>query len=221
MPQCYNCSAPLPANTNRCRYCGTRNDVDLRNGRFYAVSQDNSERTCPHCEEPLQTISVRSRTPLSIERCRICYGLFFDTGEIETLLTDSLPDVFDINLEHIRSINQDRYRTGGKVKYIKCPVCGILMNRVNFGYRSGVVVDRCKSHGVWLDNGEITHLMEWRKAGGQLLHEKNVQRSRETKKLAWNQSSLNEKYSDHCYSNTVMDNDLIETLSSVIFKLFD
>ena len=26
-------------------------------------------------------------------------------------------------------------------------------------------------HGIWLDNGELTHLMEWKKAGGQLLHE--------------------------------------------------
>jgi Zn-finger nucleic acid-binding protein len=40
------------------------------------------------------------------------------------------------------------------------------MSRVNFGYRSGVVIDRCTNHGIWLDSGEITHLMEWKKAGG-------------------------------------------------------
>ena len=45
------------------------------------------------------------------------------------------------------------------------------MNRVNFGQRSAVVVDQCLIHGVWLDNSELTHLMEWKKAGGQLLHQ--------------------------------------------------
>ena len=61
-----------------------------------------------------------------------------------------------INIKHIQAINDDRYQSE-QVKYVKCPVCRILMNRVSFGYRSGVVVDRCGKHGIWLDNGEITH----------------------------------------------------------------
>ncbi|MBM4208918.1 MAG: hypothetical protein FJ190_13385 [Gammaproteobacteria bacterium] len=28
-------------------------------------------------------------------------------------------------------------------------------------------------HGIWLDNGELTHLLEWKKAGGQLLQEEH------------------------------------------------
>jgi Zn-finger nucleic acid-binding protein len=55
------------------------------------------------------------------------------------------------------------------VTYIKCPVCTKLMNRVNFGTKSGVIVDRCRDHGVWLDGGELRHLFEWMKAGGKLL----------------------------------------------------
>ncbi len=41
------------------------------------------------------------------------------------------------------------------------------MNRVNFAYRSGVVVDKCRDHGLWLKSGELIHLLEWKKAGGQ------------------------------------------------------
>lgn len=95
------------------------------------------------------------------------------------------------------------------------------MNRINFGYRSGVIVDSCKSHGVWLDNGEITHLMEWRKAGGQLLHEKNTQRSLANQNKIHKKSSTDENFSRFSFSNTAMDEDIIESLSSVIFKLFD
>jgi len=45
------------------------------------------------------------------------------------------------------------------------------MNRINFGTKSGVIVDRCKEHGVWLDGGELRHLFEWMKAGGKLLQQ--------------------------------------------------
>ncbi len=35
--------------------------------------------------------------------------------------------------------------------YRPCPVCTRLMNRVNFGRRSGVLIDRCRAHGSWFD----------------------------------------------------------------------
>ena len=43
------------------------------------------------------------------------------------------------------------------------------MNRSLHGKRSGVVVDRCRDHGLWLDAGELRQLLEWARAGGALL----------------------------------------------------
>jgi Zn-finger nucleic acid-binding protein len=40
------------------------------------------------------------------------------------------------------------------------------MNRVNFGKRSGVIVDVCKEHGVWFDRGELTQAIEFVAKGG-------------------------------------------------------
>jgi Zn-finger nucleic acid-binding protein len=40
-------------------------------------------------------------------------------------------------------------------------VCGELMVRRNFGETSGVVVDVCSPHGVWLDRGELGQLLEF------------------------------------------------------------
>lgn len=55
-----------------------------------------------------------------------------------------------------------------------------MMNRINFGSRSGVVIDRCKEHGVWLDAGELRQLCEWIKHGGKLLDkEKTEERKKE------------------------------------------
>lgn len=176
MAVCKSCSAALEPNTNRCHYCGVRNDVDLEAKHEFSVSTPHSNRICPHCNITLQTIELKMGEALYIERCNECFGLFFDPGEIDILLNSTVTSVDNVNLKHIQNINKDRYQSK-KVKYIKCPECRMMMNRVNFGYRSGVVIDQCRKHGIWLDNGEITHLMEWKKAGGQLLdQQKNPQK---------------------------------------------
>ena len=58
MARCNSCSAPLPANTNKCLYCGIRNDVDLTGKHDYSIYNEASDRICPHCDKPLQTIAL-------------------------------------------------------------------------------------------------------------------------------------------------------------------
>jgi Zn-finger nucleic acid-binding protein len=221
MARCTSCSAPLLANTNRCLYCNTRSDVDLHAKHPYKVEKLLSKRICPNCDKSLQTIRLKTPEPLAIERCQTCFGLFFDKGEIEMIMQSSVSNVFDINHEHIDNINKDRYRKPQKIRYLKCPDCQRHMNRVNFGQRSGVVVDQCIVHGIWLDSGELTHLLEWKKAGGQLLHQEHdveMEKQRQQK-----QNVLPGKAAD--YSNTsgsfssALEVDLIETVAGLLGKL--
>jgi Zn-finger nucleic acid-binding protein len=166
MTNCKNCAAPLIANTNICEYCGTRNDVDLQDKQFHKINQA-SGKNCPCCDIPLQTMSLEMNRQFYIERCPDCFGLFFEPDELETLLECSISHVHSVNFQLLDNINQERYQRETHIQYVKCPVCHILMNRVNFAYRSGVVVDRCRDHGTWLKCGELIHLLEWKKAGGQ------------------------------------------------------
>lgn len=177
MPNCKNCSAPLPANSLVCAYCGTRNDIDLRGVHQYTVEKPQSERICPRCDKPLRTIDVQADESFLIEQCESCTGMFFDPGEVEALLEKSVSNVFVIDFSRITMINKQKRHEDYPVGYIKCPVCRKFMNRVNFGHRSGVIVDRCRDHGVWLDGGELRHLMEWTKAGGKLLHQQARERA--------------------------------------------
>lgn len=167
MTICKSCSAPLPANTNFCEYCGVRNDVDLQDQQNYTITAQ-SERICPVCHLPLQGIDLNVNGHFQIEHCTSCFGLFFAPGEIEALLDKAVSEVVTVNWQWLERINQERYPIDHKVKYLKCPECQVLMNRENFGYRSGVVVNLCSKHGIWLESGEMTHLLEWKKAGGQL-----------------------------------------------------
>jgi Zn-finger nucleic acid-binding protein len=229
MPYCKSCAAPLPPYTSRCEYCGVKNDIDLKGISEFTVSQAHSERCCPLCTIPMETIGVNMIDNFYIERCSRCFGLFFDPEKLSVLLDKAVDTVYSINLQKIHAMNQmdsaDAFRQHA---YIKCPVSGELMNRVNFGARSGVVIDQCK-HGVWLDNGELLKLLEWRKAGGQLLHEKmkveRLEREKTQREKEVAQRLAGKLYAEptfHCGSDE-STLDLLPILVStvkLIFRLF-
>ena len=226
MAKCTNCSAPLPPNSIQCEYCGSRNDIDLKGVNYYTTHEVDSERICPRCGISLQTIDLKLDGRFLIERCNQCLGLFFDPGEIEALLEATVSNVFAINRSRLDSINSAKRVNDYGVSYIACPTCSKLMNRVNFGAKSGVIVDRCKDHGVWLDGGELRHLFEWMKAGGKLLdkeREEQLRKLEAEKKKAENclpqpSSSVGE-YSDFdMYGGHLRsaDPDLFEMVRSAI-----
>jgi Zn-finger nucleic acid-binding protein len=178
MARCSNCKAPLPDGSLLCAYCGDRNDIDLQGIHYYTTHENDSPRTCPRCDIRLKTLDLNLGGRFLIERCDQCLGLFFDPGELEALLDAAVKNVFLIDRSGLDGINLNRQPSQYPVSYIKCPVCSGLMNRVNFGVRSGVIIDRCKAHGVWLDGGELRHLMEWMKMGGKLLDQERQEQTR-------------------------------------------
>lgn len=185
MANCTNCSAPLPQDSIICTYCGSRNDTDLKGVHYYTTHEVESERICPRCSIPLRTIDLNITGRFLIERCDECLGLFFDPNELEALLEATVSNVFAINKSQLDTNRLVKRTDEQGAFYIKCPICTKIMNRVNFGTNSGVIVDRCKEHGVWLDGGELRHLFEWMKAGGKLLQQKREQEQRriEARKL--------------------------------------
>ena len=53
-----------------------------------------------------------------------------------------------------------------RVKYLPCPRCRQLMNRVNFAQRSGIIVDVCAGHGTWFDANELHRIVQFIRDGG-------------------------------------------------------
>ena len=164
-------------NKLRCQFCGVRGDLDFHTQLPTQNLQRETSRTCPDCHVTLQPIKMQASDTLRMYRCGDCYGMHFDRGELQRALGDPLFRASEINLELIENINIDRYRGHkNKIRYRQCPKCQRPMNRRVFSYRSGVTVDICHQHGIWLDNGELIHLLEWSKAGGQ---KKAIQREQE------------------------------------------
>ncbi len=167
---CLNCAAPLPAKSAKCRHCGTLNDVDLRTVHRSVASTAASDRKCPRCETLMESVDLGFEGGFFIERCDRCLGLFFDPGELEHVLSVSAQNVHEVDRQRLQVMIAEEYaNTPRPVKYIECPVCGTLMNRRAFGAKSGVIVDGCRDHGVWLDGGELAQIVKWAKAGGRII----------------------------------------------------
>ncbi|MCX5883619.1 MAG: zf-TFIIB domain-containing protein [Deltaproteobacteria bacterium] len=201
MANCSNCSAPLPPNSIQCDYCGSRNDIDLKGINYYTTHEIESERICPRCNIRLRTIDLKIGGKFLIERCDECLGLFFDPGELEALLEATVSNVFTINRSSLDNLNTTMRPNDYGVSYIKCPICSKLMNRINFGTKSGVIVDRCTDHGVWLDGGELRHLFEWMKAGGKLLQQERQEQIKKEEEVE--QERQSRKPYSHLASDSV------------------
>ncbi len=169
MANCYNCGAPLPLRSNLCSYCNSMNDIDLQRNVTYSDSDQNKDRHCPRCNCGLMTIDLTNNGALLIERCERCFGLFFDIGELEAYLESSNKRKSDINYHIITTLTNENHHQEHPVMYLRCPVCKNLMNRINYGKKSGVVVNKCPNHGIWLDSGCLDHLVGWTRAGGMEL----------------------------------------------------
>jgi Zn-finger nucleic acid-binding protein len=116
-----------------------------------------------------------------VDRCIQCQGEFIDRNALGRLLTA---------VEAQTSSRAPYSRPSpftDPVRYRKCPVCGEMMLRRNFRESSGVVVDECAAHGVWLDRGELKALMAFAASGALAKAERDIMAREAAKKQidAW------------------------------------
>jgi Zn-finger nucleic acid-binding protein len=116
-----------------------------------APSQPHTGRRCPRCKAGL---SQQALGPTRIERCASCHGVWIAAAEFNQLLRD-----LD-RLEAVRARELAHHEPERTVSYVACPRCSEIMERRNFGRSSGIMVDTCKRHGIWLDRGELRRVAE-------------------------------------------------------------
>ncbi len=116
-----------------------------------------------------------------MRECQKCEGLWLDTPIFKLICADRerqaviLGDAF---------AHEDKPEIDHKeqIRYVPCPQCRQLMNRVNFAKCSDVIVDVCKGHGTWFDRDELRQIIEFIRDGGmersreKLRHEIEFQR---------------------------------------------
>jgi Zn-finger nucleic acid-binding protein len=109
--------------------------------------------------------------------------MFFNPDELQSLLDEKTNPLVWLDTVHIQQIADD-FGHKHEVVYRKCPMCNERMSHINFAGHSGVILDRCGEHGVWIEGGELRRLTEWWRAGGKLIFQQNE--ADKTKKLLAN-----------------------------------
>jgi Zn-finger nucleic acid-binding protein len=151
---CPRCGARASARGRYCGDCG----VAIEPQALTALREGAS---CPRCEGALRARAVEGT---SLVECASCAGLWMSeasfvercerfAAEPRTLASSPLA----------RPARPDAVE---RVRYLPCPFCGDLMSRTNYSGSSGIIVDRCRRHGLWLDAGELERIGVFIRAGG-------------------------------------------------------
>ncbi len=161
---CPKCFGVVFEGSNHCTHCGEKieSEATLHHG-------DKSMHLCPRCETH-PNLWVEYVAGLAVERCPECEGLWIDDAVSKRLYTDTEIQYGAIGASIKKNPKPVGSNTQNKVVkpegYIKCPECGKMMNRTNFGRYSGVVIDTCIGHGTWYDADELRQILEFIRSGG-------------------------------------------------------
>jgi Zn-finger nucleic acid-binding protein len=130
---------------------------------------DPMDAPCPRCEGKLSSLGDRGMV-----ECAACGGLFVDHASLARIVAER-GESGPLPVKDARPFERASHAVvEAQVRYLKCPQCHHAMNRVNFGRKSGVVVDVCKVHGTWFDAGELTQAVEWVASGGLALAKQQI-----------------------------------------------
>ncbi|MEP6922163.1 MAG: zf-TFIIB domain-containing protein [bacterium] len=176
---CPMCGAAASTDDPLCNYCGSRlatvacascfGMMFLGSKHCPRCGAAAAERTaadlpaqkCPRCGVEMQSVKLGATT---VRECERCLGLWVDVLAFEKICADREQQSAVLGAaspEPTRTVQETN-----KIRYVPCPECGQLMNRINFAHCSGVIVDICKGHGSWFDREELSRIVEFIRGGG-------------------------------------------------------
>lgn len=169
---CPSCFAMVFQGAKFCSHCGARVDRTESDGA--------QTEPCPRCATRMSSVAVGTTM---LRECPNCQGLWVDAATLEQICAERERQAAVLGLAD-SAVSPGSF-VEEKIKYLPCPVCRKLMNRVNFARYSNVIVDVCKEHGTWFDKDELRRVVEFIRAGGL-----DEARSRELAELKERQRQL-------------------------------
>jgi Zn-finger nucleic acid-binding protein len=176
---CPQCFAMMFAGSLHCSRCGARAER--------AAVADAPTRRCPRCRVELESIAVGEAC---LRECARCGGLWVDVESFEQIIGEREQQSAVLGSASILPRVAGGANDAGKVRYVPCPECSQLMNRVNFARCSGVVVDVCKGHGTWFDRDELRQIVEFIRGGGLEVARERERRGLEDERRRLRQEQL-------------------------------
>ena len=169
---CPSCFESMFAGSQFCPHCGTRAAT--------LVEDVGPALPCPNCNASMKPVRVGS-TPM--QQCASCSGSWLTTETFTALCTDH--EAQGAIMSTFTAASATSGVRLGAVRYRRCAACQQMMNRVNFGRVSGIVIDLCKGHGVWFDAGELQGVLAFVSNGGLERMRESDAEFKELSKKAW------------------------------------
>jgi Zn-finger nucleic acid-binding protein len=145
---CVRCNKEFNAAMRVCPFCNMPN----------TIPPTKSKAVCPKCKTELQPKIFRK---CELDVCPSCSGMWLDTLEFEHLTSEK-----DVYVDPLGETQFIRVLPENAQRFYECVRCDNIMNRVNFKRVSGILIDICGEHGVWLDDKELTSLRNFIASGG-------------------------------------------------------
>lgn len=168
MKACPRCFSRIWDGAEHCDQCGAAVTMPAH------VDQEGraQKRRCPRCRER-PDLEARLVGDVLLDECSGCHGVFVDRTTLERVLAErDKPSLAMLGVAPAASPVETtgaapavRPEDTGRV-YVPCPDCDNIMNRLNFGRRSGVIVDVCAGHGTWFDARELSRVVAFVESGG-------------------------------------------------------
>ncbi len=175
------CGAAAATEATRCEHCGARLATVacpscfgmMFLGQLFcphcgakADRKDSAEpakpEPCPRCRTNMDAVVIGTS---HVRECSKCEGIWTDTDTLRQICADREKQAAVLGLpSHLPS--NEGLDLEKQFRYLPCPVCGALMNRVNFANFSNVIVDVCREHGTWFDRDELHRIVEFIRDGG-------------------------------------------------------
>ena len=174
---CASCGAAVASDSPICGHCGARLatmacpscfNMMVAGSRFCsqcggaAVHWRPTEEKlpCPGCDGPLLLGKLGES---ALFQCGKCFGFWVNKTTLERICRNAEKQALTFHDNHSPSAHA---RVMRPIRYVRCPECHKLMNRVNFAQCSGTVVDVCSEHGTWFDANELQQIARFLREGG-------------------------------------------------------
>src|SRR5437588_741474 len=197
---CPNCGAAISSDSPQCQYCesklatiacpscfammfiGSKHCPHCGAAAAQATAAELSVLKCPRCKIDMSSITLGT---MAMRECEHCIGLWVEVAAFEKICADREEQSAVLGAASPAPAHQVRSADLESVRYVPCPQCGQLMNRINFAHCSGVIVDICKGHGTWFDRDELSGIIQFIRAGGL-----EVSREKEKREIQYEREQL-------------------------------
>jgi Zn-finger nucleic acid-binding protein len=197
---CPNCGAAISSDSPQCQYCesklatvacpscfammfiGSKHCPHCGAAAAQATAAELSVLKCPRCKVDMSSITLGTT---AIRECETCAGLWVEVAAFEKISADREQQAAVLGAASPAPAHQSPSGDPNKIRYVPCPQCSQLMNRINFARCSGVIVDVCKGHGTWFDRDELSGIVQFIRGGGL-----EVSRQKEKTELEFERQQL-------------------------------